>query len=124
MEDLVSVLYVSSMITNYSGVDIKYMVHGFREMNKEHRITGILLYSEGNVMQYIEGPKSEIDSLFSKIKSDVRHRSVITLLYDPIVERIFPQWSMTLKKIDLVTFNDIKSKEVQIIKNFMRYNMD
>lgn len=124
MEDLVSVLYVSSMIMNYSQIDMKYMVNDFQINNKKHNITGILLYSEGNVMQYIEGLRNEIDSLFDNIKSDVRHRSVITLLYDKIEERIFPKWSMSFKKIDLLTFNEIKSKEVQIIKNFMRYNMD
>lgn len=48
----------------------------------------------------IEGPRLEIDNLFSRIKADPRHVDVVLLsMEDGALSRLCPDWSM--KTIDL-----------------------
>jgi len=67
--------------------------------NPRNNITGMMLYSEGDVLQVLEGPQKSVFDLFKKIKLDERHKDVFTVLNEPLAARHFPQWTMGYKKL-------------------------
>jgi hypothetical protein len=47
-------------------------------------------------MQVLEGERTKVNNLFSKIKMDRRHKNVELLLLEDISQRLYGQWSMAL----------------------------
>jgi hypothetical protein len=78
-----------------------------REWNTQHQLTGVLLYSEDNIMQVLEGPKDEVFYIFEKIARDARHRNVTKLADGSIQQRHFSQWSMGFKAVAPDEFNHL-----------------
>lgn len=62
--------------------------------NKEHSITGLLVATEHQFLQVLEGPQSAIDQLYSRIVRDPRHNNCTIIAYHSIVRRVFDDWSM------------------------------
>ncbi|WP_093411154.1 BLUF domain-containing protein [Salegentibacter flavus] len=59
------------------------------EFNNSHDITGVLLYSETNFFQLIEGEEKEIKDLYSRIEKDPRHRNIIKFVDKPVIRPAF-----------------------------------
>ena len=78
-----------------------------RKNNSALDITGMLLYKDGNFMQFLEGPKEAVLALAARIKLDPRHRGVIVLLQEEHTGREFDQWAMGFKKVGSKAFLDI-----------------
>jgi hypothetical protein len=70
-----------------------------RDWNTQHQLTGVLLYSEDNIMQVLEGPKDEVFYIFERIVRDARHRNVTKLADGSIQHRHFSHWSMGFKAV-------------------------
>ena len=68
--------------------------------NPRNQITGMMLYTDGDVMQVLEGPKNQVTPLFERIQRDRRHCEVFVVLDEPLASRHFPDWSMGYKKIE------------------------
>lgn len=101
----------------------------FQEKNKLHGISGILLFSSGVVMQYIEGEQDQIDNLYSNILLDERHHNIIKLLDEFIENKIFKEWSMKFKNVDNEIIVNIKNyitayekSILEILKLFVKIN--
>lgn len=62
--------------------------------NARNGITGILLHSDGNILQLIEGQKDAVDQLFSKIEQDERHCKLLVLYRRNVAARDFPNFKM------------------------------
>ena len=92
-------IYVSSAVTLFSEKDLFDLLEKSRHNNHKVGVTGMLLYKEGNFMQFLEGPKEEVFKLLEKIKKDPRHRGIITLLQQEHNEREFSEWAMGFKKL-------------------------
>lgn len=71
-----------------------------RAWNSSHGLTGVLLYSNGEIMQVLEGSAEEVNSIFSRIARDYRHAHVVKLSDGPIEHRNFSQWSMGFKAVN------------------------
>jgi hypothetical protein len=97
---LQSILYVSVTNKDYSDKELDKLLVQFRTNNKVYGITGILLYYNRNVIQYIEGDPEKIYILFNNITKDDRHYHVIKLHSESIEDRKFPVWHMGYKRID------------------------
>ena len=65
-----------------------------RRNNERDGITGALICRHEIYLQFLEGPKDKIDSLFDRIRIDDRHLEVSLLLSEDCSERLFPEWSM------------------------------
>lgn len=65
-----------------------------RARNNQLRITGILLYADGRVVQVLEGEEQAVREVFAAISRDPRHYQVVTLVDGPLAARQFPDWSM------------------------------
>ena len=108
-----------------------------RAYNTEHQITGLLLYSEGTFIQLIEGSAKDVDTIFSKIRYDNRHKGLIKLIDKPLAERDFPEWSMGFAAVnqdeaeeiigyfqsfDKLLSSENKNSAVSLLKSFIKTN--
>ncbi|HZJ37436.1 MAG TPA: BLUF domain-containing protein [Gillisia sp.] len=55
-----AISYVSTVAPNLSEQEIKEVLNFSQNLNIEHNITGILLFSEGNFFQVLEGERNFI----------------------------------------------------------------
>ncbi len=65
-----------------------------RRRNKEHNITGALLFSGYYFVQVLEGERSKLNNLYRNIQADTRHYQVDVCYVADIAERFFGNWSM------------------------------
>ena len=87
------VVYVSKK-TDVSDTTVKDIIASSKANNPEEDITGCLLSGSNSFLQLLEGPAESINTLYSKISRDNRHKNVITLCDEKNVERLFLSWSM------------------------------
>lgn len=70
--------------------------------NQKTGITGILLYRSGLFMQYLEGSKNAVQNLYTKIKKDPRHTSLIKMHERYTRARVFKNWAMEFRHLDKI----------------------
>lgn len=99
MIDLQSLIYVSSAVHPLSRGEIDRLLECARARNTREGITGVLLYSHGNFMQYLEGPADNLANVYEIIRADSKHQGIIELLREPILQREFADWSMAFRSI-------------------------
>ncbi len=91
---MISITYVSSAIFQFNETTLLDLVDQCQRNNERLGITGILVFSDGNFMQVIEGADLVTNALYERIKLDVRHQGVTTVHQQPIEVREFQGWSM------------------------------
>jgi len=69
--------------------------------NKKAEITGVLCQGSGIYMQVIEGQRSAINALYSRIISDKRHNQIELLSFEEVGQRRYGQWSMALVQLSI-----------------------
>lgn len=92
-------IYLSSETEFFNEHELLTILEKSIKNNKKKGITGVLLYSGGNFIQLLEGPKPEVESLFNLICKDKRHNNIIRLLAEYSDTRDFPDWKMGFRKI-------------------------
>ena len=98
---LVRLLYASRAVDG-SGATIESILDSARQHNLDSGITGILVYGGGVFMQAIEGGRQAVSDLYGTISRDARHKDVVLLHYEEIVERRFGSWTMGLVDVDRI----------------------
>lgn len=94
MSDLRAIAYVSSATYLMAVPQLESLLVVARNLNLESSVTGVLLYSDGNFMQYFEGSEGAVSITYERIRSSRRHKGIIALMNERIVERSFPDWHM------------------------------
>ena len=90
-----SILYFSNSTPNYlSKASLVELVHQSQNWNDSVGITGALVTTERNFVQFIEGPTAAIGDLFDKIRTDRRHTRINVIQDAAAQERYFPEWSL------------------------------
>jgi hypothetical protein len=109
-----SLIYVSTAVDKLSKESFSSLAIQSSLRNHLLGVTGLLLYSDGNFMQCLEGPKAAIDSLMRSITSDSRHFGLVVLCYDEIQIREFPDWDMAIRSPDagLMTLANFQTIDV------------
>ncbi|WP_299315237.1 BLUF domain-containing protein [uncultured Aquimarina sp.] len=74
-----TISYVSTS-KELSDFQINELLYTTKLKNEDLGITGILMYSDYNFFQIIEGEKKVIQYLYQKIKRDIRHFNLIKIL--------------------------------------------
>ncbi len=87
-----TISYVSTCDKNLKDIDIHNLLNFVKEHNNNNNITGILMYSEGNFFQIIEGEKKTIIDLFEKIKLDSRHYNIIKIFSRESSNKAFSEY--------------------------------
>ena len=91
---LVRLLYASHATTPVNAEDLGAILRQARAHNPQHGITGVLCCSDDLYLQVLEGGRSAVNQLYTRIVSDPRHTRVELLSYEEIGERRFAGWAM------------------------------
>lgn len=86
-------IYVSRVT---APVDIGALVRQAQESNPALGITGGLAVLDGVFLQYLEGEAEAVESLFGRIRTDVRHADVKVLERRAVPRKMFGDWSMAM----------------------------
>lgn len=93
-DDLWHLLYVSRESYEMEAADMLKLLFDARDHNRRAGISGLLLHHDHHFMQILEGPRGEIESLFSRIAEDPRHCEVTVESSGPLTKRLFADWTM------------------------------
>lgn len=99
-----SLVYRSVATPVFGRSQIQEMLEKARQFNQKNKITGCLLYYQGEFIQYIEGSQVKVLKLFDKIQRDDRHTEVEILSHSHIEGREFEEWHMAYE--DFARDND------------------
>ena len=93
--------------------------------NQSVEVTGLLIYSEDQYLQLLEGPTPALEETFSKIKSDTRHDNIIVLKEDFTDRRLFSSWTMRPQPLDVMMFeeDDIKDGLIERFSPSQAFNV-
>ncbi len=94
-----NIIYLSSASYLFSEQELMDILNKSRTNNTALGVTGLLLYSEGSILQILEGDEDVLKTLYKRIGGDQRHRSVLKMVDCSITERSFSDWSMGFKQI-------------------------
>ncbi|MET4076244.1 BLUF domain-containing protein [Hymenobacter sp. UYCo722] len=106
--ELYHLVYQSFATLPMSEPELERVLAQSRAWNSAHGLTGILLYSDGGIMQVLEGARNEVQAIFARISRDNRHAHVVKLADGPIKHRQFEQWSMGFKAVNPTDFVQLK----------------
>ncbi len=99
MNELQALVYVSTAAHHLSEAEIGHLLDRARQRNATEQVTGVLLYSHGNFMQYLEGPRAGVARIYEHIVADRLHHGIIELVREPIAVREFSDWTMAFRSI-------------------------
>lgn len=82
-------------------------------------VNGLLIYSDGNFFEVIEGEETKIKELFENIKEDPRHRNIMIVFEKKIDKPLFDD-----KEANFISENT-KHRQMEV-ENFLYYikNLD
>ena len=130
------IFYVSNVGSTLTPMKIQELLSKSQQKNHKRGIYGILLFSEGNFYQVIDGPTAIIKQLWEKIKKDDRHHSIIKIfeerapqpsfdnyLCDYICENDVFQYENLKEFFDHLKLLDEKLKNAaeEVLKQFLKY---
>lgn len=96
---LLSLTYVSSATELLDLTALSEMLTRFRPKNEVREITGLLLYSGGNIIQTLEGPGETVEATYADICADDRHTDLRVLVREEVPERSFTDWAMGFRHL-------------------------
>jgi hypothetical protein len=99
LPELHALVYVSTASRALSNEELQHLLDRARIRNSKEGITGVLLYSHRNFIQYLEGPPAGLERVYAIIKADPQHHGIIELMHEPIQSREFADWSMAFRNI-------------------------
>lgn len=97
---LVRCVYASRATARFSESDLPALLAQAREANAGRDVTGMLLFIEGNFFQVLEGRSETVEALFEHICRDDRHTRVTRIIFEPIAERDFAEWTMGFARLE------------------------
>lgn len=89
-------IYASRSDPTLDGSEVYSLLATSKRNNKEHALTGVLLYGQGYFLQVLEGDRDEVNRLFQRIVEDQRHHDVRIIEAVNTGGREFSEWSMEI----------------------------
>ena len=91
---LCSLFYTSTASRPLSKSDLENILMNARKTNLQEQVTGLLLFTEGKFLQYLEGPHSGVLKVFDIIKKSKLHQEITEVSQKPLGRREYGDWSM------------------------------
>ena len=98
---LTRLLYVSKPVGPITTHVTASLLENSRLSNKKSEITGVLCQGSGIYMQVLEGERTAVNALYSRIIADTRHHQVELLSFEEVDQRRYGQWSMALVQLSV-----------------------
>lgn len=83
-----AISYVSTAIKDLPPDEVVKILEETQIRNKKHGVNGLLIYSDGNFFEVIEGEEIKIKNLFKIIREDTRHKNII-MIFEKEVDKPF-----------------------------------
>ncbi len=94
-DDIFELSYISAATAPFSGEQLQSLLAVARARNARLGITGLLLYTDGSFLQFLEGREEDVLSLYeTKIGRDRRHNRLLRLFAGQRHSRAFGEWTM------------------------------
>ena len=95
-EDLFRIVYCShnAIETGCNEAEFRSILSVARRNNRQHGVTGALLYNNGMFAQTLEGTFESVQNIFERIQVDHRHSDVVILQANLVPNRTFGDWAM------------------------------
>ncbi len=111
-----SYIYLSSAVGRVAPQALERILQSARARNQADGITGMLLFHDGNFMQFLEGPREAVlRCVHERIEPAPQHRGLITLQSKPVTEREFANWSMAY-----VPFGQMSAQKQEAFVDLLR----
>lgn len=107
MAGLIHCIYTSAATSSFTSEALVDLLQHAREHNQTREITGVLLYSNRNFFQVLEGLASQVDSCFDRIEHDSRHTRVTRIIREAITHRSFADWSMGFAEFEPAALREV-----------------
>lgn len=107
------IVYISTASNAMTQCNLLKLLEKSRAFNQANDVTGVLLYSDGNFIQILEGEEQCLKSLYHRISIDPVHHRVITISEGEVPGREFSEWSMG--------FRDMTGSAVRLAPAFTAY---
>ena len=91
---LTRLVYVSRVAASVDTREARSILSSSQTNNPRRCITGILIFNSGYFVQWLEGSRAEVSSLFAHIARDARHNAVELIDFSDVPKREFPEWGM------------------------------
>lgn len=88
------IVYQSTASQEFGSLALFQLLTDAQIRNAELKITGHLLYLDGQFTQCFEGPPEMVEVLWQSLLSDKRHHDIQLLARHTTEERRFPEWTM------------------------------
>lgn len=92
--------YISSCRPDMDDLQVELILSASRLNNRQHDITGFLLFNGRRFLQHLEGPADAVESVYARIHADPRHHALVLLSRQEAEFRAFSRWSMAFERID------------------------
>jgi hypothetical protein len=96
---LVQLIYVSSATHPLSDDELDKILESSVRHNTTSNITGMMLYSEGNFLQVLEGSEAAVEETYQRICQDPRHTNFFLISKEEIPQREFSAWQMGFRRL-------------------------
>ncbi|MFJ6677877.1 BLUF domain-containing protein [Microbacterium sp. NPDC091382] len=93
-DQLTFIAYASRATEPFDHARLVKLLAESRANNERDGITGMLVYSDPDFIQILEGPDAAVRALLERIGRDPRHTDVRVLLEEQVSERKYSTWSM------------------------------
>ena len=104
---MLQLVYVSNAVRAFTDDQLRDLLTKARAKNTSLNITGMLLHQDGAFLQMLEGEAAAVDSLFTRICGDGRHKAITMLVRTEVGGRTFSDWSMG--------FTDVKGSAKKLL---------
>ena len=97
---LKTICYISDSCQEESLNTLKTLYSKAKKNNSKYNITGILIYSNANFLQVLEGDETNVDETFKRISLDRRHRNLFKVIDINTQQRIFEDYNFGFTIVD------------------------
>ena len=96
---MIHIVYASVATQGFTSAQLTELLQKARVENERLQLTGMLLYSDGNFFQVLEGEPDSVDGMYKKLHLDKRHHQLTMVVREPIAKRYFADWSMGFSSV-------------------------
>ncbi len=94
------IIYTSKVVPSLTMADISHIMALSLAANRQHGITGLLMFSSRHFAQWIEGESAPLQALYDNILRDHRHHGCALRDHSPIAQRQWRDWTMGVCLLD------------------------
>ena len=112
-----AISYVSTAVRDLQQNEVDEILEETQIRNNNHGVNGLLIYSDGNFFEVLEGEKINIKGLFKIIEEDERHKNIIMIFEKEVHQPI-------LKDKDSNFISQNTQHQRMDVSNFLYYIKD